>query len=288
MSSTVTEPRTAQLRTALDAAKAAGDVLRNGRTHPPEVDQVFAHDIKLAADRNAEQAILQIIREQDATAEIHTEEAGDFDGTSDSIWYIDPLDGTMNYYHGQHHYCTCVGVYQREPDPTGLGRPLAGVVLAPDHDEVFMVQAGSTATCNDVHLNCSPVSQLKDAIVGTSFGSRKGTMTTMSQLFAELLPATRKLRILGSCGLDICQVAAGRLSALYQRDIRVWDFAAAALMVQQAGGRVEIQPGDRPDTWHILASAPGCYQELRSRIHECTPPGETFELTSEGWRSGRT
>lgn len=240
------------------------------RESPPEVDRFYAHDIKLAADRNAERVILNIIREQDPEAEIHTEEAGDFEGQSDHIWYIDPLDGTMNYYHGQHHYCTCIACYTRGSALDGLGLPVSSAVFAPDDDELFLSNGRPHAVCNGKPLACSPVDELKDAIIGTSFGSSPETMSIMTDVFSRLLPACRKLRILGSCGLDICQVAAGRLSALYQRNIRVWDFAAAAPMVIKAGGCVDLQRSDRPGHWHILACAPGIRDELAGLLEEVT------------------
>ena len=231
-----------------------------------EVDRLLAHDIKLAADRAAEDAILRVLRLEDPDTEIHTEEAGDFAGSKDHVWYIDPLDGTMNYYHGQHHYCTCVGCFHKTAHPSGLGRPIAGVVLAPDDGELFHAQMNKTAVCNGKRIQCSSVTQLADAIIGTSLGSEPDTMHHMTAMLTRLLPATRKIRILGSCGLDICQVAAGRLSALYQRDIRVWDFAAATPILLGAGGCIEIQRGSRPGYWHVLASAPGILDELKQLL----------------------
>ncbi|MGA0332392.1 MAG: inositol monophosphatase family protein [Kiritimatiellia bacterium] len=256
---------------AIRAAMAAGEVLLRDRQTPLQVDRSFAHDIKLAADRDAEAAILNLLRAEDPEASIHTEESGDFSGRSDHVWYIDPLDGTMNYYHGQHHYCTCVACYQSGPDFAGIGTPLSGVVFAPDDDELFHAEPGEGAFCNGRRLQCSGVTCLADAIIGTSFGSDETTMMRMNHLFSKLLPATRKLRILGSCGLDICQVAAGRLSALYQRDIRIWDFAAAALIVHEAGGHVEIHQAERPGHWHVLATAPGIHEDLHRLLQAEEP-----------------
>lgn len=262
--------------TALRAALAAGEALLTCKQGQLEVDRLLAHDIKLAADRKAEEAILSILQTQDPDAEIHTEEAGDFSGSGDHIWYIDPLDGTMNFFHGQHHYCTCVGCFSTGHHPSGLGIPISGVVFAPDDDELFHAQPGQGAQCNGERIRCSGVDRLRDAILGTSFGSEPDTMQFMTDLMGELLPSTRKLRILGSCGLDICQVAAGRLSALYQRNIRVWDFAAATPILTEAGGILEIEPGSRPGTWNVLASAPGIFQELHDILNRRRSSGPVF------------
>jgi len=262
--------------TALRAALAAGEALLACKQGHLEVDRLLAHDIKLAADRKAEDAVLTILRTQDPDAEIHTEEAGDFAGSRDHVWYIDPLDGTMNFFHGQHHYCTCVGCFSTGHHPSGLGIPISGVVFAPDDDELFHAQPGQGALCNGERIRCSGVNKLSDAIIGTSLGSQPETMQHMQGLLTDLLPATRKLRILGSCGLDICQVAAGRLSALYQRDIRVWDFAAATPILMEAGGVLEIEPGNRPGYWHVLASAPGIYEDLHDILHGRHAPTSVY------------
>lgn len=264
---------------AMEAATAAGQVLLNARKEVLSVDQAYAHDIKLQADRDAESVILNTLKAADPTAEIFSEEAGKIEGSGSHVWYVDPLDGTLNYYHGLHHYCTCIACYQRSTMPENPGVPLFGVVFAPDDDECFDAAAGKGAKCNGVALSCSPVTSLKEAMVTTSYGSRLETMESMSWLIRKLLPRCRKLRIQGSCGLDICNVAAGRISALYQRDIRIWDIAAAGLILKEAGGVFEIEAGARPGTWHVLATAPGIYEELHEMVHPTGASEKCFRLS---------
>lgn len=257
---------------ALRAAKAAGAVLLECRQKALVVDRLFAHDVKLEADRLSEDAILRVIREAMPDAFVMTEESGELPGTSEYVWIIDPLDGTMNYYHGQHHFCTCVACYRRmDSCPVvglaRLGTPVAGVVYAPAYDELFSCQpTGGSASCNDHPVCVSGVRELADAIVTTSFASKPEVMARMEGVVHELVRRTRKVRIQGSCGLDICGVAAGRLSALYQSDVRCWDFAAARVILEEAGGKLEALEV-APNRWNVLACAPGIFTEMQALVN---------------------
>lgn len=254
------------LALAHKAARAAGRVQLECRQHTLTVDRTFAHDIKLEADRLSEEAIFRTISDDMPDAAFMAEESGEIAGDGGYVWIIDPLDGTMNYYHGQHHFCTCVACYSRpaESADTGidsLGTPVAGVVYAPSYDEMFSGRPDESATCNGQKILASPVDKLEDSLVATSFGSKPEVMARMEGIVHELIHRTRKVRLQGCCGLDICNVAAGKLSALYQSDIRSWDFAAARVILENAGGKIKIW-NTGPNRWNVLAAAPGIFSEL--------------------------
>ncbi len=259
------------LALAQQAARAAGAIQSDARKQALRVDRTYAHDIKLEADRLSEEAIVATVRARMPDAAFLAEESGAIAGSGQYVWIVDPLDGTMNYYHGQHHFCTCVACYRRAPAPDEsgldrLGTPVAGVVYAASYDELYAARSGQPSTCNGARLAPSAVDDLADALVATSFGSRPHVMERMEGVVCELVHRTRKVRLQGCCGLDICNVAAGRLSALYQSDVRCWDFAAARVILDAAGGRLEAREV-APNRWNVLAAAPGVFEGLRALVN---------------------
>jgi fructose-1,6-bisphosphatase/inositol monophosphatase family enzyme len=235
------------------------------------VDKLYAHDVKLEADRLSEQAAFAVIRSYLPDAPIMSEETGIVEGQGDFVWIVDPLDGTMNYFHRQHHFCACVACYRRgDSSATGLealGKPVAGAVYAASYDELFCSKTGGKPTLNGEEIRVAEVDNLADAIVTTSFGSKPEVMDRMERIVHNLLRKTRKIRIQGSCGLDICAVAAGRLSALYQADVRCWDFAAARVVLEAAGGKLDAVEV-APNRWNVLACAPGIFEEMKKIVSE--------------------
>ncbi len=264
-----------QLRdVAVEAARAAGAVHLEHLGAPPTVDRLHAHDIKLAADRLSESAIVEVIRRTFPDHAIHSEECGVLAGSGDHVWWIDPLDGTMNFSQGFHYFCSCVACYRRPSaapaaacapaagtDAASLGEPVVGVVYAPALDDLFVGVRGQGATRNGAPLRVAEVGDLADAVVAVSLGSEEATMARMLEVVSVLLRRCRKLRLLGACGLDIANVAAGRLAGLVQRHVRAWDFAAARVILEEAGGRllpVSLGKG----RWDVLACAPALEAEL--------------------------
>jgi len=234
--------------------------------HAPAVDRLHAHDIKLETDRLSEIAIVDTVRAAFPGHRIHAEEGGELPGEDDCVWLVDPLDGTMNYAQGFHYFCSCIACYRRPAGLpatglAGLGEPLVGVVHAPALDQLFVGVAGRSATLNGQPLRIAPALSLADAVVGVSLGSEEKTMARMLSVVASLLRRCRKLRLFGACGLDVANVAAGRLSALVQRQVRCWDFAAARVILEAAGGVVDAL-AIGPDRWDVLACVPDLHAPL--------------------------
>jgi len=250
---------------AIHAAQVAGGIHMQHWRKAPTVAKMEPHDIKLEADRLSEEAILAILREATPGARIISEESGLHEGTADFVWVVDPLDGTVNYYYGQPHFCVCIACYRRRGADT-LGEPVVGVVYAAGYDELFVARPGRGAQCNGKPLCVRPVSSLKDAMLASSFGSAPATIDRMAQVISALVRRTKKLRIQGSCGLDICNVASGQLSGLFQSDVRIWDFAAARIILEEAGGIVDARALD-DYRWNVLATVPGIADELRAIVY---------------------
>lgn len=256
--------------TAVRAAKAAGALQLEYYDRPLHVDARHAHDLKLELDRLCEQTILDVIGAEFPDHAVLAEERGAIEQESEYIWIIDPLDGTVNFYNRIAHFCSCIACYYRGNGSASQhngsfqpGVPLLGVVYAPVMDELFVGVAGQGATCNGKPIRGRPAPKLCDMVVGVSFGSTEAVMQYMERITSQLIRRCHKVRILGSCGLDIVNVACGRLGALVQRGVRFWDFAASRVILEEAGGTFSAVEFDR-EQWDILA----CFPEILPSLQE--------------------
>jgi myo-inositol-1(or 4)-monophosphatase len=114
-------------------------------------------------------------------------------------------------------------------------------------------QSGVTAP-----LRCSTVGDLSMALVGTGFAYAPERRMRQAEILARLLPIVRDMRRMGSCALDLCMVAAGRLDAYYEDGVNVWDWAAGALIAAEAGARLQLPPPVGPvgGAGMVVAAAP--------------------------------
>jgi myo-inositol-1(or 4)-monophosphatase len=260
------------LETAIAAARRAGAVQREHYGSLLRVDAARANDIKLEVDRLCEGAILETIRAAFPDHAILAEESGQSAGDGDHWWIVDPLDGTVNYFYGLPYFCTCVACYRRpteaEAGATGLdalGEPVAGVIYAPLTDELFAAERGKGATRNGEPLQTRPMAALAEAIVATGFGSTDENIRRMLAASTGLVRKVRKLRCMGSAGLDLAGVAAGRLSGYYERGIRSWDIAAGRIILEEAGARITATQY-APHAWDVTASAAPIHDTLRASL----------------------
>ena len=247
------------LHTAICAARKAGVIQHDHFRKDLKVAESEQHDIKLVVDRLCEQAIIDEIQQVFPDHAILGEESGVIESDSPYVWIIDPLDGTVNYYHGIPYYCTSVSCYRREETPDGefasddIGQPLVGVIYSEQTDELFTAARGQGARFNGRMLYCPQVESLSHAIVSLSVGSTPEIQRYSTQLISELAPKVRKIRSCGATALDLVNVAAGRFHGLIQRRVRSWDIAAASLILMEAGGRLELN-ATGPHRWDIVAA----------------------------------
>ncbi len=253
--------RRAVRRTAARAARAAGAVHRRFALETLRVDATLAHDLKLEVDRFAEAAMLAEIRAAFPDHAILAEESGLHAGESDSSfrWILDPLDGTVNYFHGIPYHAACAACCRAPaPGATGLaalGEPVAAAVYAAATDELFEAEAGGDALLGGEPMQATPATDLADALVSVSLGSTPEVQERMLRILRLLAPRARKVRALGSTGLDLAHVACGRLGGLVQARVRSWDIAAGRILVEAAGGVFAARPdGAEAETWSVVAA----------------------------------
>ena len=258
--------------TAIDAAAAAGALIRSSFRKSIVVDHVGEHDLKLRLDREAEEVIFSVVRKKFASDAIFSEEAGYLPGEDPYVWIADPLDGTVNYYHGIPLCCTCVSCHALSenraaggyvlPDGRAAGDALAAVVYCPLSDELFVGAAGHGAALNGSPLRSVPLASISEAIVSLSLNARDDSISFMGKLMPRIAAQARKVRSLGSTGLEIVFVAAGRTGAFIQLGTNLWDFAAAACILKEAGGTIDAREF-APGRWKVVASNQGITEEIR-------------------------
>lgn len=232
--------------------KAARAILRDfGELENLQVMRKGLADFVTKADLKAE----KVLREELVRTRPHygfvMEEGGVIEGPDKSHrWFIDPLDGTINFMHGVPHFAVSVGL-ERE------GHLVAGVVYNPVTDDMFTAEKGQGAWHNERRLRVSGRRDLADALVATGIPHRgrpghEGFLGEVNAVMREVSGVRR----FGSAALDLAWVAAGRYDAFWERSLSSWDVAAGIVLVREAGGIVsDLASGqDMLTNGHILAS----------------------------------
>jgi myo-inositol-1(or 4)-monophosphatase len=247
----------AALALATEAARQAGALLLELRRSPATGirSKSSATDLVSEADEKAEEAIVAAIRGKRPDDAIVAEEGSGVRGTSEVSWFVDPLDGTINYLYGIPHWSVSICCAD------GAGA-LAAVVFDPLRDELFSSARGDGARLGANRLRVSDKQDLATALVATGLGYGADQRATQGRIIANVVAEVRDLRRFGSAALDLSWVAAARFDAYFESVEKPWDWMAGAMLVREAGGRVtELTPAD-PAAPRIVASGPGVHDAL--------------------------
>lgn len=173
------------------------------------------------------------------------EEGNVKDLSKDYIWIIDPIDGTTNY---ANHIAVCAISVALEYK----GEIILGIVFNPYQNAMYTAERGKGAYLNGQRIHVSN-KKLNECVVYTAFSAYDKSQSHKAFSFAkEIFPEINDLRRTGSAAFEICSVAAGRGDIFIELKLQVWDFAAASLVLQEAGGVIstldinEFPPLDRP------------------------------------------
>ena len=185
------------------------------------------------------------------------EECSDDAGHSNVGWLVDPIDGTVNFLYD-------LPVVSISIAATVDRQVVAGAVVDLHSAEVFSAALGTGARRSGRPIAANQVGTLDTALIGTGFAYDDALRSIQAQTLTRLLPACRDIRCMGSAALNLCWVACGRLDGYFERDLKIWDYAAGALIATEAGAVVEVPPAGRLDLT-ITASA-GIFDSLRSLV----------------------
>ena len=231
------------LETAVDAARAAGEVLTNRLPDEREVRVKGLRDIVTDADLAAEETIIETIRKRYPEHALLTEEGGESVGNASYVWVVDPLDGTTNYSRRFPSFSVSIGLVHR-------GELEIGVVYDPLNRHLFTAQRGRGAILNGKPLRVSRVEEVGHAVVALDWAhSQEGRGEILTRL-GRIAPACGTLRALGSAALGLCYVGAGWLDAYFHVGLKPWDMAAGLLLIEEAGGCVTDIQGRSWEPWN--------------------------------------
>lgn len=248
------------LNTAVQAARRAGDlVIRySRRINELDVRSKSRNDFVSQVDLAAEELVIECIRERYPNHAILGEETGQ-KGSSDTVWIIDPLDGTTNFLHGFPVYAVSIGVQVK-------GRMEVGVVYDPNRQELFTATRGTGAQLDGRRLRVDTNRVLDGALIGTGFPYRLNEqwMDTYLQQFRAVMNIAADVRRPGSAALDLCYLASARMDGFWEFGLQPWDIAAGSLILREAGGMISsLTPeGDYMETGNLIAGAPKVHAEL--------------------------
>ncbi|MEE4162679.1 MAG: inositol monophosphatase family protein [Woeseiaceae bacterium] len=250
----------ALLNVAVMAARKAGNLLARKVKNPEKlkVEEKGRNDFVSDADRAAETAVIETIRKHYPDHAVLAEESG-ADGESDTVWIIDPLDGTTNFLHGFPVFAVSIAVQVK-------GRMEHAVVYDPLRQELFTASRGDGAQLDGHKIRTSGRTKLEQALIGTGFPYKlmDGQMAPYLRMLETVLRNTSGVRRPGAAALDLCYVAAGRLDGFWETNLQAWDLAAGSLIIREAGGIVSGLDGSENylETGHVLAGSPKIYAAL--------------------------
>jgi myo-inositol-1(or 4)-monophosphatase len=243
------------LEVAIDAALAGASELMKRRDSFSFREKGFK-DLVTDADLASQQAIFARLAKAFPDEVMMGEEEGFDIAPTDSsgvpvdvpIWIVDPLDGTLNYVHQLQNFCVSIGLAFRN-------ELQVGVVVDPVCDEMFTAIRGEGAWVSRLdgsgrkRIAVSKCEDLSSALLACSFPAGVKSDAIEVQQFCRVLEQCQALRRLGSCALNLCYVAAGRLDGYWAQSVKVWDMAAGALIVREAGGQINSIQGGPLDLW---------------------------------------
>ena len=246
-------------------ARQAGEILRQGYGQDHKIQHKGVIDLVTDSDHRSEELIIRAIRSKFPADRIITEESGTLAGDSRRSWYIDPLDGTINFAHDVPLFT--VSVAYAVDDQLQLG-----VVYEPMRDECFSAQAGQGAWLNDRPIKVSAARTLQECLLVTGFPYDLWQNSDEHlKFFGRFSTRTQGVRRLGSAALDLCYVAAGRLDGYWELSIRSYDIAAGALIAQEAGAiatRIDGSDGILKPPCNILAANPAIHPLMLAALLE--------------------
>lgn len=256
------------LEQIINWATEAGEIAKKMQSQDIEKHYKAPTELVTAADTAVEEFLLRKIREQFPNHSINAEESGELVQDSDHEWFVDPIDGTINYAHGLPLYAVSVAYAYR-------GELQIGVICCPGQRETYWATKGDGAFLNGERIHVSSLDNLQESLLITGF-RKKHFDTPKSNLpnFARLSQDVQTIRRIGSAAMDMVYVACGRAEGFWEMSLNPWDVAAGILIIREAGGIVETLYGDGEllrGSIKLLGANPKIFPQMREILLEIKP-----------------
>jgi myo-inositol-1(or 4)-monophosphatase len=253
-------------------AEGAGTILREyaGALTAEDIgSKSDRRDLVTAADLASERFLLDGLRQAFPDDDVLAEESGAHGHGGGARWYVDPLDGTVNFVHGLPMYAVSLA---RVRD----GRPDLAVVHLPRLAETFLAARGEGAWLDGRRLRVRATSEPREAVYATGFPYRRDELADNNlENFDRMFLNQRGIRRMGSAAVDLAYVAAGRLDAFWELHLSPWDVAGGALLVEEAGGVVDtlVPGGDWLHGRNLIAGGSALVERTRAILLADRGPG---------------
>ena len=225
--------------------KASKVVIRDfGEIEKLQVSKKGPNDFVTKTDRNIERILINELSKSKKNYSFITEETGKINNKDkENVWIIDPIDGTTNFLHGIPHFAICIALKSK-------GEIISGLIFDPIKDEMFFTEKNKGAYLNNQRLRVSKKNSLDNCLFSSNHEGVKYSNLNM--------------RCSGCAALDLAYVASGRLDGFFHNNINIWDVAAGALMVEEAGGVVTDLKKFNTNNINIKASSIA----IKDKMHE--------------------
>lgn len=248
-------------------ARQAGKILRAGYQQDHQIEYKGVIDLVTEIDHQSEEFILGEIKKDFPDHHILAEESG---GTKGDLhqWYVDPLDGTVNYAHNIPIFCVSIAYASN-------GTLSLAAVYEPIRDEMFTAARGKGAHLNRRPLRVSGATELQKSLLVTGFpyDAWDSEFDNFAN-FVKFAKMSQSVRRLGSAALDLAYVAAGRFDGFWEMALQPWDVAAGGLICEEAGARVTNVYGEADfisPPQSILATTPGIHARMLEELSQNNP-----------------
>ncbi|MEJ2669760.1 MAG: inositol monophosphatase family protein [Gammaproteobacteria bacterium] len=263
----------AQLNIALQAGRKAAEFIHQNidRLEQHQIEQKGANDFVTLIDKKAEKIITDTLLKAFPEHHILAEESGALNtkSNSDFQWIIDPLDGTTNFIFGVPHFAVSIALLHK-------GRLEVGVVIDAAKRDEFTARRGGGATLNGRRIRVRNSQSLANTLLATGipFGNKVHDERTEHYFIdlKKLASEAAGIRRMGAAALDLAYVAAGRFDGYWESGVQIWDVAAGALLVQEAGGLVSDYHGGQQflKSQNIVAGSPKVFKGILSCVGSST------------------
>lgn len=235
------------LTPAVEAIRQSIEVLMKKEAKNGGIFFEDGKDIKLEADLLLSREICKRLSEVTGIRAISEEVLGSHSlEKGESVWIVDPLDGSMNFSRGLPLYCVSVALWQND-------KPVMGIIHDLTRQRTFSA-CGDRAWVDGNSIRVSAVDDMGRAVLATGFPLLTDFSSDNMQGFLEFAGRFKKVRMLGTAALSLAWVAEGRMDVYFERDIMVWDVAAGVALVRGAGGMCIMRTGRHPMSMDVLAA----------------------------------
>ncbi len=222
---------------AVEAARRAGEIIAARFYTEKQVSLKGPGDLVTDVDLQAENAVIQLLRDEYPGFGIISEESAPVTTASPYTWVVDPLDGTRNYTWGIPHVAVVVALARD-------GEVVVGVTYDPIRHELFTAELGKGAYLNGDSISVSTKREMPESLLGFDMGYSDEKAVKALDMVSALWPGIQSIRLMGSAALGLAYAACGRVDIYFHHNLAPWDIASGLLLVSEAGGMAVDRHGD--------------------------------------------